>query len=1080
MGTAVETPAVEYNPPAQPSISYRAGTWSSFKSSMLARLSSSDYPALAGLRTRDDDDFTIALLDASAVMLDVLTFYQERLANESYLRTAQQLRSATELSRLIGYRPAPGVGAQAYVAFTLKAAPGQPDDPTAAPITIPAGTQVQSVPAQGQLPQTFETSAAIQATADWSALPVLADSVWIPQLGDPGVFLAGTATQLQPGDAILIVGDERLQSPTDPHWDVRTVTSVDADTVQNRTYIGFDRPLGYSGPGASVSPTQSNPKVYALRQKAAFFGSSAPDPNLFVNPTSTAGGGTPTTSFPNLIDTSTTPWKWIGYKVPGSPVYLDAPYPKVVAGTSSWVALTVPAQSAIGALEAEITSLGAVSDELNAVITPVEKLASLETHLSAAKTFEEDVAHDYQQQPISIKSQLHNLSLKLADLGAEFALMEADLHSLNASQVVTDLKQMQSTLAERIADLKAESTRLNLTAAPSVALYQVQSAAQVSQSAFSVTAKVTVLQLNPSSVDGSTYGIRDTVVLAQSEELPVASQPLAYPLYGSLLDLEELRPDLAGVQVVAIFGKRQKVTVLANSLTFVPDDQSEPSGEILAIGAVLTLTDPTTLIALSPSGGWANWSSGTTTVELSVEDAAGRTGTIANALLSQFALTPSAPTDPDVSEYALVSSILGQEVLAQDSGVPHTQIQLQSPLANCYDRTATTVNANTGLATQGQSVSEIMGSGDASETDQTFTLKQSPLTFIQAATTSGMASTLQVMVNGVAWTEVPSLFEQGPSQPVFATLNQSDQTTDVLFGDGVEGSVLPTGQNNISANYRIGSGSAGNVAADSITTLMDRPLGVSGVTNPEPATGGEDPETTGDISANAPVTVLTLGRAVSILDYQNFAITFAGIAKAYALWVPSGPGRGVFLTVAGTGGTVFESGDATIANLTTALQSYGNPLIPISVVSYVETTFGLDAAVCYDTSYVQAAVKAAINQALSQAFAFAVRDFGQAVTTDEVAAVIQAVPGVVGVNVTSIFTVSTSSGGNIAAWGQGLTIAQYRAWITRLGARPSSGMDCADQIQSFLPVASSQSVPQPAEIVVLDPNPINVQLTVMP
>ena len=62
---------------------------------MLARLSSSDYPALAALKTRDDDDFSIALLDATAVVLDILTFYQERLANESYLRTATQLYSLT-------------------------------------------------------------------------------------------------------------------------------------------------------------------------------------------------------------------------------------------------------------------------------------------------------------------------------------------------------------------------------------------------------------------------------------------------------------------------------------------------------------------------------------------------------------------------------------------------------------------------------------------------------------------------------------------------------------------------------------------------------------------------------------------------------------------------------------------------------------------------------------------------------------------------------------------------------------------------------------------------------------------------
>ena len=81
-------------------------------------------------------------------------------------------------------------------------------------------------------------------------------------------------------------------------------------------------------------------------------------------------------------------------------------------------------------------------------------------------------------------------------------------------------------------------------------------------------------------------------------------------------------------------------------------------------------------------------------------------------------------------------------------------------------------------------------------------------------------------------------------------------------------------------SYRIGIGSAGNVAAGAITTLIDRPLGVSGVTNPLPATGGQDAQSVDDIRANAPLSVLTLGRAVSITDYQNFAATFAGIAKA--------------------------------------------------------------------------------------------------------------------------------------------------------------------------------------------------------
>ena len=68
--------------------------------------------ALAALRTRDADDFTLGLIDAVACAADVLTFYQERLANESYLRTATERVSLQEMAKLIGYRLRPGVAAE--------------------------------------------------------------------------------------------------------------------------------------------------------------------------------------------------------------------------------------------------------------------------------------------------------------------------------------------------------------------------------------------------------------------------------------------------------------------------------------------------------------------------------------------------------------------------------------------------------------------------------------------------------------------------------------------------------------------------------------------------------------------------------------------------------------------------------------------------------------------------------------------------------------------------------------------------------------------------------------------------------
>ena len=102
-GLDVETPARIDNPPGQSAIAYRVGVHGQFKESLLARLSSAELPALAGLGARDDGDFTIALCDALATTLDVLAFYQERITNENYLRTATERRSILELARLVAH-----------------------------------------------------------------------------------------------------------------------------------------------------------------------------------------------------------------------------------------------------------------------------------------------------------------------------------------------------------------------------------------------------------------------------------------------------------------------------------------------------------------------------------------------------------------------------------------------------------------------------------------------------------------------------------------------------------------------------------------------------------------------------------------------------------------------------------------------------------------------------------------------------------------------------------------------------------------------------------------------------------------
>ena len=921
---------------------------------MLARLSSSDYPALGGLKTRDDDDFSIALLDASAMMLDILTFYQERLANESYLRTAGQLRSLIELSRLIGYQPAPGVSASVYLAFTLKATPGHTPDPSTPAITIPQGTQAQSVPTQGQKPQIFETSADIQAKSDWNALPVQASQPWVPQSGDSGVYLQGTATQLQPGDLFLVVGDERLTNMGSNQWDVRVVTSVQPDTKNDRTLVSWSEGLGHSSSG----PAKGHVKFYAFRQRAALFGYNAVNPLMLTQKTRNGLG--------TLL--SGNEWDFGIHNLAGSNlVDLDAVYSKIVS--PGWMALIHPDGEAV-------------------------------------------------RSPAGF-----------------------------------------------------------------VSLYHVESITAVSRSDFSVSSKISRIRTDTNANLSTYYGVtRETSVLTQSDELSIADQPLKYPLYGTFLDLKDLRPDLVGAKVVAVSGKRQKLTVKdgITALVFVPDDGS--GNLVLNPGDQLTVTDSLPL-PFNADGSIPDWSTETTQRKFNVEDASGRSGTVISTApsvplpsLSNFSLALSGSKDPDVEEYALVASVSTVSTVA--NGPSHTRIRLKSNLLNCYDRTVAVVNANVGLATNGQSVTEVMGNGAASVPNQSFALKQTPLTFVQAPTPTGRQSTLQVRANSVAWTEVPSLYNHGPAEQVFATLNQPAGATTAIFGDGVEGATLPTGQNNIQASYRIGSGASGNVASGSISILVDRPLGVSGVNNPQDATGGQDPQSVDDIRTNAPQTVLTLGRAVSITDYENFASTFAGIAKAHAIWIPSGPGRGVFLTVAGVGGAALPPGNPTLSNLVTSLQNYGNPLIPISAQSFLETLFGLAADLKYDPAFDTTGVKAQVMASLTQAYSFAARTFGQGISADEVAAFIQAVPGVLAVNVTKLYTVATSTAGDLAGQGS-FTITKLNNWLAQQVSLTRTASGSASRICAYLPVADPHAVPLPAEILVLDPDPKSVVLGVM-
>jgi predicted phage baseplate assembly protein len=262
-------------------------------------------------------------------------------------------------------------------------------------------------------------------------------------------------------------------------------------------------------------------------------------------------------------------------------------------------------------------------------------------------------------------------------------------------------------------------------------------------------------------------------------------------------------------------------------------------------------------------------------------------------------------------------------------------------------------------------------------------------------------------VNGLKWSEVPTLYGAGPTDRIYALALANDGTTTVRFGDGANGALLPTAQNNVRFAYRQGLGVAGDLRAGQISLLLTRPLGVTGVTNPAASTGGQDAESIADARNNAPLHVMTLDRAVSTQDYADFARNFAGIAKAYAVWISAGLARGVYVTVAGPGGETFEPTDATIVALTKSLRQFGDALLPLQVQSFLNPTFTLSATVKVAADADTPSVMAAVTAALRAAYAFDAQDFGEPVTIDGVYAVIQGVTGVVAADISQLYLVST-------------------------------------------------------------------------
>ena len=914
-GITQETPQTIQNRPGLSAITYRVGTYTQFYQTLLARTSQSRQPSLRQLRSREPDDFTIALLDAFSVMGDVLTFYSERIANEAYLGTATETRSVAWLANLIGYRMSPGVAADAYLAFTIDpsagaygavintpanamlaqaftaaqpASAGPQSMPEQIPSTvIPVGTQVQSIPGPGQTPQTFETVEQISARPEWNAIApqlVQAQSITPAILTTANaILLSGSVTTLKNGDWLLLVPPGG--PPLPPVAVLAVSVSSNGQTTEVDLAISSSSPLNAPPPiysSASFSDTPSAPAGAESTLQAA-----ADIPSAAVLLAGTSG-------------TPSAPSAWDAGDIVAAATANQWPLDQLGTLVNQLVAAQPNASGNVYAFRQQAAPFG-----YNA-----PNYFSLPASLRYPSVFVESTASSPPTQNIEAAYPPPGWDNDPTTGAGEFQLNDSRWNGY----LYLDSVYSQIVPGSYIALISSLS-------GVQPAVFQVTVNVAATHKDFTLSAKVS--QLSVTHISGpplSSFYLRSTVILCQAEALPLAQVPITQSNIGG---------------------------------------GCSSNGVITLGGAYLGLI-------------------------------AGQQVLVSGTTLSQQTSSPPAP--PAVGPPAAEVGTLQAVTIVRG----FTVITLAAPLNNLYLRSSVSINANVASATHGQTVSETLGSGDGAQQFQSFILHQSPLTYILADTATGSASTLKVYVDGVQWTEVPYFYGHGPSEHIFITSQDDNGVTTITFGDGNTGSCLPTGTANVTASYRFGMGTAGLVNANQLSQLMSRPLGVRSVNNPLPSTGAADPEDLDTGRGNATLAIMTLGRVVSLDDYQDFALAFPGIGKALATWTWDGQMRVIVLTVAGAGGPIDQTG-STITTLQGSIASCSEPGVEVFVQAYTPIFFNLNATVQISPSYQVALVQPAIEAALRQTFSFQARGFGQPVYLSEVIAAIQDVDGVVDV-----------------------------------------------------------------------------------
>lgn len=414
----------------------------------------------------------------------------------------------------------------------------------------------------------------------------------------------------------------------------------------------------------------------------------------------------------------------------------------------------------------------------------------------------------------------------------------------------------------------------------------------------------------------------------------------------------------------------------------------------------------------------------------------------------------TSPADPKVAEIVhLVDGFPGVQQIDPLFHHPVTHIfwRTEEALKFDHDLTRTVLAGNLVPAVQGRRYTEaftipptnaeslplaLVRTGPNSTPDHSvpqylYPLQQTPLAWLNSTDSTTLPLPEVVLLqqqgdNTAAWIWRRSLLQTERFEPAFTldparfsriarireggdTLDMYDYDDDdgstIRFGDGSFGDI-PLAGSTFQVTYRVGGGTPGNVAADSITQVDPASTAwIQAVTNPFPAAGGTNEESIEQVRRLAPYAFRAQQfRAVRAEDYQAAAQTLPWVQRAGTTFRWTGSWLTVFTTPDPKGSEVLTPGQQ--IDLLNLLNRYRLAGYESYILDPRYASLDLQVVVCACANAFQGEVKASVLDALSATrlpdgtLGFFHPDrwtFGMPLERSALAAAIQHVAGVAGV-----------------------------------------------------------------------------------